>query len=88
MNLKTLKEKTLELLKKYPQYKIEFKDYYYLALSEIEEGGSEQHECDLAYNDMLAIVDDIEDPKFDLRKEEEANWTQEQKEKEKNNNLD
>ena len=88
MNLKTLKEKTLELLKKYPQYKSDFEDYYYLALSEIEEGGSENHECVLAYNDMLAIVDDIEDPRFDLRKEEETNWTQEQKEKEKNNNLD
>ena len=88
MNLKTLKEKTLELLKKYPQYKADFEDFYYLALSEIEEGGSEQHECDLAYNDMLAIVNDIEDPSFDLRKEEEANWTQDQKEKEKNNNLD
>ena len=88
MNLKTLKEKTLELIKNYPQYKGDFKDYYYLALSEIEEGGSEQHECDLAYNDMLEIVNDVEDPSFDLRKEEEANWKQEQKEKENNNNLD
>lgn len=87
MTLKKLKEFTLSLSKNYPEYKADFEEYYYLALSEIEEGGSEQHECDLAYNDMLAIIDDIEDPRFDLRKEEETNWTQEQKEKEKNNNL-
>lgn len=78
MNLQQLKQRTLEFIKEYPSYETEFLDYYYLAVAEIEEGGSENHECDLAYNDMLAIVNDIEDPRFDLRKEEEYNFTQEQ----------
>lgn len=91
MNLKTLKEKTRELIKEYPAYIEELSSLYELALDEIEEGGSEDHECELAYNDMLEIInnlDMINDPSDDLRKEEERNWTQEQKEKEKNNNLD
>ena len=78
MNLQELKQRTLEFIKEYPSYETEFLDYYYLAVAEIEEGGSENHECDLAYNDMLAIVNDIEDPRFDLKKEEEYNFTQEQ----------
>lgn len=82
MNLKQLREYTISLSKNYPTYKDDFEDLYYLAESEIEEGGSEQHECDLAYNDMLSIVDSVDDPRFDLRKEEEYNWTQEQIQKE------
>lgn len=78
MNLQQLKQRTLEFIKQYPSYEVEFLDYYYLAVAEVEEGGSENHECELAYNDMLAIVNDIEDPRFDLRKEEEYNFTQEQ----------
>ena len=35
------------------QYRDEITLLYYLAKSEIEEGGSEEHECELAYNDML-----------------------------------
>lgn len=59
MDLETLKEKTLELIQKYPEYKDDFQDYFYLAKCEIEEGGSENHECELAYGDMLTIVEDI-----------------------------
>jgi hypothetical protein len=40
----------------YPSKKEEIKDVYYLALSEIEEGGSENHECQLAVNDIQEII--------------------------------
>lgn len=56
MNIQTLKEKTTELLKIHPAYAEEFEALLFLALDEIEDGGSEQHECDLAYNEMLEII--------------------------------
>jgi hypothetical protein len=40
----------------YPSKKEIIKDIYYLALSEIEEGGSEMHECQLAINDIQEII--------------------------------
>jgi hypothetical protein len=40
----------------HPSKKEEIKDVYYLALSEIEEGGSEMHECELAINDIQEII--------------------------------
>ncbi len=40
----------------YPSKKEIIKDIYYLALSEIEEGGSESHECQLAVNDIQEMI--------------------------------
>lgn len=59
MNLQKLKQATREFIQNYPEYREEFIDFYSLAESEIEEGGSEMHECQLAYNDMLEIVNTI-----------------------------
>lgn len=56
MDLKIFTEKTKELLKNNPLYSEEIEQLYYLALSEIEDGSSEIHECNLAYNDMLDII--------------------------------
>jgi len=84
MNLQELKLKTRELIDEYPEYREEFVDFYELAESEIEEGGSEQHECELAYGDMMHIVNDLkmrENPVFDLT-DDEINWKQEQIQKE------
>ena len=80
MNVQTLREKTIELLKQHPAYAEEFEALLFLALDEIEEGGSEQHECDLAYNDMLAIIEDYneDDSSQDLAKEQEHNWLQDE----------
>lgn len=79
MNLQQLKQSTLEFIKQYPSYEVEFLDYYYLAVAEVEEGGSESHECELAYGDMVHIIEDIKNnPALDLQKEEEYNFTQEQ----------
>jgi hypothetical protein len=56
INKQTFKEKTAELINKYPAYSEEFMDLYQYAMDEIEEGGSEEHECELSYNDMLEIL--------------------------------
>jgi hypothetical protein len=42
----------------HPDKKEEIKDLYYLALSEIEDGGSETHECELAYGSMIDLIND------------------------------
>ena len=56
MNLPQLKEETKKFVAENTDLKDEILDFYYLAVSEIEEGGSEQHECDLAYNDMVELI--------------------------------
>ena len=56
MNLPQLKEETKKFVAENPDLKDEILDFYYLAVSEIEEGGSESHECDLAYNDMVELI--------------------------------
>jgi hypothetical protein len=56
MTLSELKTFTIYLIKLYPQHKWQLTEYYYLAESEIEEGGSIQHECELAERDMIDLV--------------------------------
>lgn len=85
MTIEQLKLETRELIKDFPQYREEFVDYYELALSEIEEGGSQNHECDMAYNSMLDIIKDtLNNPAQDIMKDEEKNWEQEHRQNEKN----
>ena len=55
MNLQQLKSEALRIIKANPDLKEEIQDLYSLAVSEIEEGGSETHECELAYNDMVEL---------------------------------
>ena len=55
-NLTELKREVLRLMDKYPKKGDELRDFYYLAVSEIEDGGSESHECSLAWRDMLESV--------------------------------
>jgi hypothetical protein len=55
MYLEELKKEAIRIIKEKPSIQTEIKELYYLAMSEIEEGGSELHECSLAYNDMLEI---------------------------------
>lgn len=59
MTLDTLKDHTRKFITDFPESKSEFVEFYELAISEIEEGGSERHECELAYNDMLEIANQI-----------------------------
>lgn len=55
MYLAELKAEAIRIIKAKPELKSEIQELYYLAISEIEEGGSESHECDLAHNDMLEL---------------------------------
>jgi hypothetical protein len=55
MNLQQLKAEAIRIIKAKPELKEEIQDLYFLAVSEIEEGGSEMHECELAYNDMVEL---------------------------------
>ena len=55
-SLKDLKATAVELIEKHPHHRDEILDFYHLAVSEVEEGGSEAHECSLAYNDMINIT--------------------------------
>jgi hypothetical protein len=55
MNLAELRTEAIRIIKAKPELNEEIRDLYSLAVSEIEEGGSESHECDLAYNDMLEL---------------------------------
>jgi hypothetical protein len=55
-SLMQLKVEVLRLIDKYPNKGDELRDIYYLASDEIEGGGSEPHECDLAWRDMLELV--------------------------------
>ena len=55
-SLMELKVGVLRLIDKYPKQANELRDLYYLAGDEIESGGSESHECSLAWRDMLDLV--------------------------------
>jgi hypothetical protein len=55
MYLAELKAEAIRIIKAKPELKSEIQELYSLAISEIEEGGSESHECDLAYSDMLEL---------------------------------
>jgi len=55
MNLQQLKTEAIRIITAKPELKSEIQDLYSLAVSEIEEGGSESHECQLAYSDMTDL---------------------------------
>ena len=56
MTLKELSIYTKELAIKYPVLKQELIELYILACDEVEEGGSEAHECELAVSDMDSLI--------------------------------
>jgi hypothetical protein len=56
MNIQTLKAEAIKIIKEFPDLADDVKDLFELAKTEIEEGGSESHECQLAINDMEELV--------------------------------
>ena len=56
IGLRELRLEVLRLIDMYPKQGDELRDLYHLAVSEIEEGGSESNECSLAWRDMLESV--------------------------------
>jgi len=63
MNLHELKTYAVKMAKDNPTLKPEIYDFVQLAIDEIDEGGSEDHECNLAQRDIEFIVNEkmIED---------------------------
>jgi hypothetical protein len=63
MNLHELKTYAVKMVKENPTLKKEIYDFVQLAIDEIDEGGSEDHECNLAQRDIEFIVNEkmIED---------------------------
>lgn len=56
MNLLQLKWYAVESARKNPTLRDEIYDFVQLAIDEIEEGGSEQHECSLAQRDIEELI--------------------------------
>jgi hypothetical protein len=56
MNIQALKAEAIRIIKEIPDLENEVRDLFELAMTEIEEGGSESHECQLAINDMEELV--------------------------------
>ena len=60
MTLHELRERSIELAKEHPMYEDQIRDLFVLAQDEIEDGGSEAHECELAISDMESLIMDGE----------------------------
>ncbi|MDA9262861.1 hypothetical protein OAC86_00835 [bacterium] len=59
MTLTELSTRTKALTIKYPVLKQELIELYILACDEVEEGGSETHECELAIADMDQLIEEL-----------------------------
>ena len=56
MQLSELKKYAEEMSAKYPHLDEEIRDFYFLAIDEVESGESESHECELAVNDIELLI--------------------------------
>ncbi|MFA5392729.1 MAG: hypothetical protein WC306_03580 [Candidatus Paceibacterota bacterium] len=56
MNKLDLQKYAREVIKKYPQFKIQITDILQDTFSEINSGGGEEHECYLAYEDIKEMI--------------------------------
>jgi hypothetical protein len=56
MDINYLRQYCADKIKLYPNLKEEILDFYYLAKDEIEEGGSERHEIELAINSIEELT--------------------------------
>ena len=59
MTLTELSIQAKQLTIKYPVLKQELIELYILACDEVEEGGSEAHECELAISDMNQLIEEL-----------------------------
>ena len=56
MDINYLRQYCADKIKLYPNLKEEILDFFYLAIDEIEEGGSERHEIELAINSIEELT--------------------------------
>jgi hypothetical protein len=60
MTIEELKAYIREKGKEHPALRTELAELYELALGEIDTGGLEQHECELAYNDIEELIREVQ----------------------------
>lgn len=58
MRMEEFKQFVTAKMNAYPNLKEEILDFYYLAKDEIEEGGSEMHEINLAINSINELINE------------------------------
>ena len=59
MKIKELARYCLDSILNYPSIEFEIKEFYQLAIDEIEEGGSQVHECESAYSDIEELIKEL-----------------------------
>ena len=60
MTLSDLKEYAEGVSKQYPQLDDEVRDLYFLAVTEVEDGESEAHECELAIGSIDELIAELD----------------------------
>lgn len=55
--MKYFKEFVNEKINQYPNLKMEILDFFWLCVDEIHDGGSEQHEINLAINSINELIE-------------------------------
>jgi hypothetical protein len=58
MTLSAFKNQINDLITQHPNLKEEILDFYELAITEIEEGGSATHEIELCLNDIELLIEE------------------------------
>ena len=56
MTLQELKAYAENMSVKYPEHDEQIRDLYFLAVTEVEDGESEAHECELAISDIDELI--------------------------------
>ena len=56
MTLQELKVYAENMSAKYPEHNEQIRDLYFLAVTEVEDGESEAHECELAISDIDELI--------------------------------
>ncbi len=56
MTLRDLYQYCVEKAKQHPEYEMQIHSFYDLAEMEVEDGGSEDHECELAVSDIDDLI--------------------------------
>ena len=59
MTLRDLYQYCVETAEKYPSMENEIHGFYDLAQMEVEDGGSEDHECELAVSDINDLINGL-----------------------------
>jgi len=59
MKIKELARYCLDSILNYPSIEFEIKEFYQLAIYEIEEGGSQVHECESCYMSIEGLIQDL-----------------------------